>query len=91
MLEQDRAEARLIRRDKNGTIVELGYGLDDVISLEALDISIAMQSIYEGAWRQGIVGLRLRSATTYALIYPLGVVPLALLHPKWSRRGLVPW
>jgi Uma2 family endonuclease len=51
LLEQDRAEARLIRREEGERIVELTYGLDDVISLKSLDLSVAMQGIYEGAWR----------------------------------------
>lgn len=50
LLEQDRAEVRVIRRSGDGW-TEHVYGLDDVVHLTSLDLAIAMQHLYEGAWR----------------------------------------
>ena len=50
LVEQDRAEVRLIRRAGKGWEQE-SYGLGDIIRLHSLDVTVAMQAIYEGAWR----------------------------------------
>ena len=50
LLEQDRAEVRVIRRSGDGW-TEHVYGPDDVVHLTSLDLEIAMQHLYEGAWR----------------------------------------
>ena len=51
LIEQDRAEVRVIRRREGGTWEEESCGLGDVIRLESLDLHIDMQQLYEGAWR----------------------------------------
>jgi Uma2 family endonuclease len=51
LLEQDRAEVRVTGRREDDGWSERVYGPDDVIRLDALDLDIAMQHIYEGAWR----------------------------------------
>ncbi len=51
LIEQDRAEVRLIRRLEGGVWEEESYGLGDEIRLESLDLHVSMQYLYEGAWR----------------------------------------
>jgi Uma2 family endonuclease len=50
LLEHDRAEVRVIRRSGDGW-TEHVYGPDDLVPLTSLDLEIAMQHLYEGAWR----------------------------------------
>ena len=50
LAEQDRAEARLIRRTEEGWEQEL-LGPDDLVELRSLDLMIAIQAVYEGVWR----------------------------------------
>ena len=51
LVEQDRAEVRVARREPDGNWSEMVCGPDDLIHLESLDLRIAMQHLYEGAWR----------------------------------------
>ncbi len=51
LIEQDRAEVRVIRRLDEATWAEEAYGLDGEIRLDSLGLHIAMQHLYEGAWR----------------------------------------
>jgi len=51
LAEQDRAEVRLIRRSEDRGWTEEIYGPDGVIRLRSLGVDIAMQHLYEGAWR----------------------------------------
>jgi len=51
LIEQDRAEVRVIRRLNTGAWTEEAYGLDGEIRLESLGLDIAMRHLYEGAWR----------------------------------------
>jgi Uma2 family endonuclease len=50
LLEQDRAEVRVIRRSGNGWTEHVS-GPDDVVHLTSLDLEIAMQHLYEAVWR----------------------------------------
>jgi Uma2 family endonuclease len=50
LAEQDRAEVRVLRR-RNGDWLEEVLGPDDLLRLPTLDVTIAMQAIYEGVWR----------------------------------------
>lgn len=50
LAEQDRAVVRLLRRTDDGWVQEV-LGADDIIRLDSLGITIAMQAIYEGVWR----------------------------------------
>jgi len=50
LAEQDRAEVRVLRR-RNGDWQEEVLGPDDLLRLPTLDVTIAMQAIYEGVWR----------------------------------------
>ncbi len=51
LIEQDRAEVRAVRRLDEATWAEEAYGLDGELRLEPLGSDIAMQHLYEGAWR----------------------------------------
>lgn len=51
LAEQDRPELRVIRRGAEGGWSEDICGPDDVIRLSSLGLDIAMQHLYEGAWR----------------------------------------
>ena len=51
LIEQDRPEVRIIRRGPPGEWSETVCGPDDLIELQSLDLRIAMQQLYEGAWR----------------------------------------
>lgn len=51
LVEQDRPEARVLRRADTGSWEQVGLGADDLMVLHSLDIVIPMQSIYEGVWR----------------------------------------
>jgi Uma2 family endonuclease len=51
LVEQDRPELRVIQRDPHGGWRETLCGPDDLIRLPSLGLDIAMQHLYEGAWR----------------------------------------
>jgi Uma2 family endonuclease len=51
LAEQDRPELRVIHRDAQGGWTEDVCGPDEVIRLPSLGLDIAMQHLYEGAWR----------------------------------------
>jgi len=51
LAEQDRPELRVIHRRTKGAWTEDICGPDDVIHLPSLGLDIAMQHLYEGAWR----------------------------------------
>lgn len=50
LLEQDRAEARLYRRQDNRWVL-LPIGTEGVIDLDSLKLAVSVQGLYEGAWR----------------------------------------
>ena len=51
LIEQDRAEVRLLRKNMEVKWMDIQFGPDDVIHLESLHLDIAIQHLYEGAWR----------------------------------------
>lgn len=51
LIEQDRAEVPVIRRLDDATWAEEAYGLDGELRLVSLGFHVAMQHLYEGAWR----------------------------------------
>lgn len=50
LLEQDRAEVRLYRRQDNRWLL-LQIGSEGVIDLHSLALAVSVETLYEGAWR----------------------------------------
>ncbi len=51
LVEQDRAELRILRRRAAGGWNEQTLGPGDDICLQSLDVEFAMEHLFEGAWR----------------------------------------